>query len=330
MHTGWASLALAAAGRNPLDVRRGRRDPVAYLVARPGQTRDLGAVARTSLVLSAAVRSLSSYGLRDLVAELVAAQGDDGAFEGRVNTTSFAVLALRAAGRGVDDPAVQRAGRWIASEANPDGGFSFAGRGGPSGADDTATALQALAAAGQRRSETVARAVAWLEARQNRDGGFGLSRGAPSNAQSTAFAVQGLLAAGREPRRVRRGRGPDPIAYLRALVQRDGTVRYSRMSAQTPVWVTAQAVLALERKPFPLGVVRRAAARPRAAVAAGSRAAPRGGAQAAAAEQGPAPERAPRQPRAGTTTAPRATASQPAPDLRAHARLAGRLLAQLL
>jgi hypothetical protein len=171
--------------------------------------------------------------------------------------------------------------------------------------------------------------VAWLEARQNPDGGFGLSRGAPSNAQSTAFAVQGLLAAGREPRRVRRGRGPDPIAYLRALVQRDGTVRYSRMSAQTPVWVTAQAVLALERKPFPLGVVRRAAARPRAAVA-GSRAARRAGAAAAAARQDPAPERAPRQPRAGTTTAPRATASQPAPDLRAHARLAGRLLAQLL
>ena len=31
-----------------------------------------------------------------------------------------------------------------------------------------------------------------------------------------------------------------------------GKVRYSRTSAQTPVWVTAQALAALARKPFPL------------------------------------------------------------------------------
>ena len=37
-----------------------------------------------------------------------------------------------------------------------------------------------------------------------------------------------------------------------------GAVRYSRTSAQTPVWVTAQALAALARKPFPLAPVPRA------------------------------------------------------------------------
>jgi len=40
-------------------------------------------------------------------------------------------------------------------------------------------------------------------------------------------------------------------------------VRYSRGSEQTPVWVTAQASLALARRPFPLApVARRAAPKP--------------------------------------------------------------------
>ena len=54
-----------------------------------------------------------------------------------MNTTAFAVLALRAAGRPPSDAAVRRGAGFIVSQANPDGGFNFAGKGGPSGADDT-------------------------------------------------------------------------------------------------------------------------------------------------------------------------------------------------
>jgi hypothetical protein len=71
-----------------------------------------------------------------------------------------------------------------------------------------------------------------------------------SNAQSTAWAVQGLVAAGRDPRKLKRTR--TPIQYLVSLQAGDGSVRYSRTSTQTPVWVTAQALAALEGKPFPL------------------------------------------------------------------------------
>ena len=39
-------------------------------------------------------------------------------------------------------------------------------------------------------------------------------------------------------------------AYLRSLTEPNGLVRYSRTARQTPVWVSAQALLALHRRPF--------------------------------------------------------------------------------
>jgi hypothetical protein len=51
--------------------------------------------------------------------------------------------------------------------------------------------------------------------------------------------------------------GRSPVAYLRARQQRDGSIRYSKQSAQTPVWVTAQAIMALRQKPLPFASVPR-------------------------------------------------------------------------
>src|SRR5205814_353204 len=119
--------------------------------------------------------------------------------------------------------------------------------------------------AGMRKSHVVDRAVAFLRKAQNGDGGFGQLRGGSSNAQSTSWAVQGIVAAGRKPSGFRR-RGHTPLFYLRSLQQKDGSVRYSRASAQTPVWVTAQALDALTQKAFPLRPAPRAGqARARAA-----------------------------------------------------------------
>ncbi len=257
MHTGWAALGLAAAGRNPRDVERGGHDIVDYIRSHAAALRgDLGERSRTILALRAAGAAPRAGG-RDLPAELLRAQEDDGSFAGRVNTTAFAILALRAAGRSASDRAVRAGAGFIAGQANADGGFNFGGRGGPSGADDTGAALQALASAGRRRSAVVRRAADWLVSRQNPDGGFALQSG-PSNAQSTAWAVQGLIAAGRDPARVRRGDSRSPLGYLRSLVTASGAIRYSRTSAQTPVWVTAQALMALAGKPLPLRPAARA------------------------------------------------------------------------
>lgn len=120
-----------------------------------------------------------------------------------------------------------------------------------SGTDDTAAALMGLVAAGKRGTRTVTKAAGFLAAKQNPDRGMALSPGGPSNAQSTAWAIQGLVA-GRNPDRVRRRGARSPSAYIRSLQASSGAIRYSRTSTQTPVWVTAQALTGLARKPFPI------------------------------------------------------------------------------
>jgi energy-coupling factor transport system substrate-specific component len=258
LYTGWAALGLAAAGTNPRDA--GSPSVVSWLRAHSADVSDLGEVSRTVLVLRAAGLP-PKLGGRDLVRELVGKQRSNGSFSGRVNTTSFALLALRAAGRSRSSRPVRRATAWLARQADADGGFNFASRGGPSGVDDTAAAVQALAAAGRKRAKLTQRATTWMAGRQNTDGGFPLQPGGPSNAQSTAFAVQALIAAGRNPARVHHRGSRDPLAYLRSLTAGSGAVRYSRTSNQTPVWVTGEALLALGRRPLPLKPVKRRAAK---------------------------------------------------------------------
>ena len=223
-----------------------------------GELGDLGELSRTILVFRAAGLSPRDVGGRDLVAELLRKRKANGSFAGPREHDR--VRGDGAEGDRQRDEALRGAGRWIAGQANPDGGFNFAGNGGPSGIDDTGAAIQGLVAAGRKRTRTVARAARFIVARQNADGGFPLVPGGESNAQSTAWAVQGLLAAGRDPAKVRRSR--DPLAYLRSLTSPSGEVRYSRTSRQTPAWVTAQAVMAVARKPLPIKpVARRSAAR---------------------------------------------------------------------
>jgi energy-coupling factor transport system substrate-specific component len=331
LYTGWAGLGLAAAGRNPRDVRHGGHDIVAYVRAHAPDISDLGEVNRTILLLRAA-GAAPRVGARDLVRELLSKRRPSGSFASRVNTTSFAIFALRAAGRSRRSTPVRAAARWIARQGNPDGGFNFAVRGAGSGIDDTGAAVQALAAAGRRGTPTVRRAAQFIARRQNPDGGFPLQPGGPSNAQSTAWAIQGLVAAGRNPDRLHRHGARSPMAYLRSLVTPSGAVRYSRTSAQTPVWVTAQALAALARKPFPLASVprraRKAAARParRPATAPAAPAAP---------ATTPHAKATPAAVTAAATATPQGELGPPtppglAPDMQARARMLGYLTAALL
>jgi len=242
LYTAWAALGLVAAGR-PCDA------PLAAHLRRTARAvRDVGDMERTLLALGAC-----GAGSAGLDTRLQARARRDGSWERLVNRTAFGILALRAAGRPASHPRVRAAARWIARQQNRDGGFSYAERGAPSGTDDTAAAVQALVAAGRaRRSAPVRRAAAFLRRAQRPDGGFPLARGGPSNAQSTAWAVQGLLAAGVDASRVRRGGSRSPLAYLATLSGPDGAINYSRTSRQTPVWVTAQALAALERRTLPV------------------------------------------------------------------------------
>ena len=325
MYTGWAVLGFAAADVAPGRVRRNGKSPVDYLVATIGRVRETADLERTILALVAAGRSPRGVGGRDLVAELVRKRRRDGSFSGLVNQTAFGILALRAAGRPATDPTVRAAGRWLARQQNRDGGFNFATRGGQSGIDDTAAAMQALVAAGRGRGGAVAKGAAFLSRRQNPDGGFPLNPGMASNAQSAAWAIQALAAAGRNPDRQRRGGARSPRAYLRSLAAGSGAVRYSRTSTQTPVWVTAQALTGLAARPLPIrprAAARAATASPAPAPAAAATSAP-----VAAPAGVPAAPARPRSKRAADVANASAAVS---PQLAPAARVAGVLVALLV
>ncbi|MEU6975348.1 squalene--hopene cyclase [Streptomyces sp. NPDC046371] len=117
---------------------------------------------------------------------LLAEQEPGGAWFGRwgvnyVYGTGSVVPALTAAGLAVGHPAIRRAVAWLESVQNEDGGWgedlrSYSERQwvghGTSTASQTAWALIALLAAGERESEAVRRGVAWLVATQREDGSW--------------------------------------------------------------------------------------------------------------------------------------------------------------
>jgi energy-coupling factor transport system substrate-specific component len=252
LFSGWAALGLAAEGYSASRVERGGHSLLAYLRSTAGGDSDPGALERSILAAVAAGADPRRFGGRDLVSNLERAIGRDGAVSDQSNLTSFAVLALRAAGSGP----YPRTLAWLIGQQDRDGGFNYATAGAASDIDDTGAALEALAGDnGPAASRVRRRAIRFITAHQNRDGGFPSSPGDPSNAQSTAWAVQGLVAAGMDPAGLHRGGAASPLAYLRSLIAADGHIRYSRSSDQTPVWVTAEAVMALRGKVLPLAAV---------------------------------------------------------------------------
>ena len=290
--TGWAVLGLEAAGVNPLDVDRGDATPITYLAGTLGEIRTTGDIERTILLLRGAGLNPRGFQGQDLVRRLLARRGGDGSWSGQVNPTAFGILTLRAAGSTSGN---SRSAAWLGANQNQDGGWGFAARA-ASDPDSTGAVLQALAAAGRRTG--TGRAVAYLRGVQRSDGGFALA-GGPVNAQSTAWAAQGLAAAGLSPASVRSG-GRSALDYLASAQVRDGHYRYSSSTDQTPVWVTGQALLAVNARPFPLAPVARASSNDGAA-AVGSGGGSDGSSPAAKGGTGPKP-RAQAQPGQTTTS----------------------------
>ena len=254
LYSGWTGLGLAAAANNPADIaRRGGRSLAGYLRRGAGRLRDVGEIERTVLLVRAAGLDPRDFAGRDLIAEIERKRRPDGSISGFVSYTAFGILALRSAG----EPAGGAAIRWLSASQNDDGGFGVA-RSSASDSDMTGAALQALAVVGRAKSGAAQRAVTWLRRNQGSDGGFAQMAGRSPNAQSTAYAVQGLLAVGAARASVNRA-----LSYLVRLQRRDGSISYSATSSQTPVWVTGQALAALERAPLPIAPVARAERAPR-------------------------------------------------------------------
>ena len=232
--TGWALLGLSAAGTKPGPAALG------YVKRGLGSLTAIGDVERTVLVVRAAGQDPRKFGGRNLIDDIL-----------RHRAPTAPSTATSATRRSRSSPCAARArarrpsasaARWIERHQNSDGGFNVGGRG-ASGIDDTASAVQALRLAG--RTAAARRGATFLARQQSASGGFPLTRGAAPNAQSTAYAVQGLVAAGGHESAVKKGQ-----AYLRSLTEPNGLVRYSRTGRQTPVWVSAQALMALHRRTF--------------------------------------------------------------------------------
>ena len=254
LHTGWTALGLAAAGRNPRDV--GGTTAIDFTRARARELDDLGELSRTILVFRAAGLSPRDVGGRDLVAELLRKRKANGSFAGRVNTTAFAAMALKASGgspralRGAGPldrrPGQRRRRLQLRRPRRPVGDRRHRrGDPGPRG-------RRPQAARGRSRAPRASSSAARTPTAASRS-----CRAARPTRSRRPGPSRACSPPGRDPAKVRRSR--DPLAYLRSLTSSSGEVRYSRTSRQTPVWVTAQAVMALARKPLPLKPV---AARP--------------------------------------------------------------------
>ena len=225
--TAWAVLGLSAAGKTP------DRSPADYLSTAPATSAN--DLALRILALRALNRDTGA--LADRLEDM---RGPNGRIGSLVNSTIWGVLALRATGR----PAGTSV-HYLRQAQRPNGGWSWYPRGAPD-SNDTAAAIQALRATGVGpRAGAIKRGLAYLRRLQRADGGFALVTGRSSDAQSTAWAIQAFIAANRQP-------GRRAFRYLTSLRRPDGSYRYSKRYAVTPVWVTSQVLPALARKPFPL------------------------------------------------------------------------------
>jgi hypothetical protein len=218
--TAWAALGLRASGSDT-------GKALGYLQAHEKELTKPTDVALVALAEGALGADASS-----LLARLSASPT-------QVNEAVWSILALRQSGR----PAPKSLVTYVLRSQAGNGGFPWL-RGGKPDSNDTAAAIEALSAAGVR-GKPIARALVYLAAQQNKDGGFRLTKGRESDAQSTAFALQAFVAAGAKPPR-------SAFTYLTSLSRKDGSYRYSRAYAVTPVWVTAQVLPAILKKPFPL------------------------------------------------------------------------------
>jgi hypothetical protein len=230
--TAWAVLGLRAAGAKPSAAALG------YLVAHEDELPDV-----TDAELVAMAESVLGRRPERLLTRIEEARRNDGRIGPNVNSTIWGVLALRQAG----EPLPRATLRFILRRQARSGGWSWFAGGAPD-SNDTAAAVEALRAAGVRGGP-IRRALRYLRLLQNRDGGFELIPDRGSDSQSTAWAIQAFVAAGaRVPAKAEK--------YLRHMRRRDGSFRYSARYAATPVWVTAQVLPALARRPFPLQVQR--------------------------------------------------------------------------
>ncbi len=253
--SGWAAMTFAANGINPGTVANGGSSLLAYLTANP-PVADASATdwERGILAITAAGGNPYNFGGIDYVSKLLTYHNNAQlGSTAQVNDDIFGLLALVSAGSGVPNGIKQDALNFILFHQESDGGFSWSTTG-TSDVDDTAAALQALAAAknagmsAPNLANSITNAKSFLLAGKNSDGGFGYSNEDPSNASTTAWAVMALSALGDTGQDV-----TDAKAYLRGNQEENGSFKWQTGSVGE-TFTSSYAVLALTGKYWPVKV----------------------------------------------------------------------------
>ena len=308
--TGWAAIGLEAAGRNPLDVRRSGKTPIDYMRAHLAQLKDTGELERTILALRGrrrrqhagprarpGRRAARAPRRRRLVRAPVELDGvrDAGSAGGGA--------VARARAPSAAPPPGSRASRTTtaASRSRRAGAAASWTRPAP-----RCRRWPPRVGAGVRRSHARSHTCARRRTRTAASGRARASAPTPSR-------PPGRCRGSSRRARTRRGSGARAVRRSRSsrsLQPPDGSYRYSRTSAQTPVWVTAQALAAVRRKALPLRPVPRrpkpARARRQVVPGAGAGEADREARQARGSRAAPCPVPRP-------STAPRSRHSAPRP-----------------
>ena len=240
--TAWAMLALAATGRNPLDVAKLGKTPVDFLRSHIDDVKDAGDIARTILALEAAGVDSRDFAGEDLVRRLFEERRQSGSYQGWPATSAYAVLALRAAGA---TDATAKTVEWLRKVQGKDGGWGNE-PGTPSTPEITGAVLQVLTPG----SDAVGRALAYLRKAKRPNGGYAPTNNFSANAQATAWASQGLLAAGKDPAGF--GPGKSSFTYLRDRQAEDGHFLQGPGQDANPVWVTADVLVPLSGHFLPI------------------------------------------------------------------------------
>lgn len=262
--TSEAAFGTRGAGLDLADWRKDGRSPVDFLAAEAGPY-SAGGVDEAGKSLAGIAAAGLDPRLADGVDLAARVRASYDPATGRFGTTvwdqAWSLIGLAALG----EPLPALAAQALAEAAAPGGGWGFAWRAEAADVDSTGLALQAIRAAGVPVTATVlTRALAFLEAEQQADGGWG--HGGPSNVNSSAYAVQGLLAAGEDPAGPRwthggpgGAGGPGPMDFLLSTQRPEG--RFGFDQAPADLVASLQVLPALAGRPLPLPGLRAGAER---------------------------------------------------------------------
>lgn len=288
--TAWVTLALAAAGINPLDQTTakqhwaGGHSAYGYLAENAHNASLTTDFERELLVVDAAGTSPYDFGGVDLAGEIlkrqIATGPNAGAFPHEagdprtpgVNDTIFAIIALSPIHEPAVEEAVARATQWLEAQQKCDGSWNWnytprtkacnreerrllpgEERG---EIDMTGAALEALNAVKHLDPKGQEQAFAYLGEAETPNGGFPEYLGeSEPNVASTAWAVQAMWSAGANPEAwtTKSGLASDePLGYMSSMQQPDGHIRYRASQELNGMWMTAYVTPAFTGNPLPI------------------------------------------------------------------------------